>query len=185
MVKKVVLSEDTGEWEDWQRVLYTWRSHFHRVGLTPHCVATVCERDPVEILDEAFDSKEVRLSYCGYIKAPIMVLPLVPQTAFVEGVGVTKFEIPGSSYGSFDPVIYYGDDGYGYDRKHGKWSATVLKLLEQYPWPEYKSLSHDKGVKDIGLSIQQRLILMKAAKGSLPELHIANSNDEYDDPDDY
>lgn len=55
----------------WKRVLYDWKAHYHRTGLTIQSVASIAERDAKKVLAEMKADPETYVQWCGVIQAPV------------------------------------------------------------------------------------------------------------------
>lgn len=59
------------EWPAWKRVLYDWRNHYNRVGMTIQALGSLLNDDPKEMIREMVATKGAYVQWCTEVQAPV------------------------------------------------------------------------------------------------------------------
>ncbi len=118
---------------DWLKALTAWRAH-GRTGLTLHALATICNRDPMEILDEMKGSAYPYAQYCNTVNA------------WVWSVSVNFRDVAKK-----DGTVAYKRS---LDPRNGDLVTNdnlndITRVFRKYPWPTYKSFRNNRGQKTL------------------------------------
>ena len=137
---------------DWQNVLNYWK-HCHRVGLTIHALAAICNRDPATILKEMRAEKHTYTQLCYDIYAPIFSWYRYQESIYNYYTGTSTIA----------PMKVCK-----HSNINKSWELAQI-LLERWPWPKYKGIRNWRGLVHVGDKIPKELLirLQKAAKGEI------------------
>lgn len=141
--------------KDWQRVLLVWRHVFERFGLSLHALASICNRDPKKILGEFLRTPGTTITMCNDVSAPMLsyqarvyVDPCCDQSAY--SAPTRRRVLPSLLF-------------------------ELNALLQEFPWPEYKTIWRGRGYKtfregpeNLRFPREELALLRRAAGGATP-----------------
>jgi len=138
---------DWRKWKDWQRALFVWECPYGRVGLSAHALATICNRPPKELFDEML-RHDARFFRCEAVGASLVQVAFkAPPSPTVDWLKWTIM-----------PRRLCRN--YPEERRRAK--HAMEENIREFPWPEYKGISHDTGRKTTGLDQDDFRCLQKA-----------------------
>jgi hypothetical protein len=137
--KSIELTTDNWrQWEPWERVLVYWKSVFCRHGITVQALAEICQIPSEELWKAVRRHPNIGGCYCDQLRAPVLVIRVHRHTEWNPEGGITR------TFSAHKAVWKGSEHGYA----NAVATRKMARLLTYaYPWPEFKGLRREKGVR--------------------------------------